>query len=106
MTTKWVKWTVDFESNTVREEYRQLFESGKITREDNKVLKKWVEIIEREGPEAIANTKYWDDHELHDDWKGYRSSCLSGPFRVIYKIVENKLLISIARVTPDHNYRR
>lgn len=99
-------WTVEFESKSVEVEFIKFFRSGQISAEDNKVIIKWVNIIEAEGLEAIMKTPFWHDHALDGEWKGYRSSSFSSSGRIIYRVVDNKLLVSVVRVTPDHNYKR
>jgi mRNA-degrading endonuclease YafQ of YafQ-DinJ toxin-antitoxin module len=99
-------WIVEFESETVEREFIQLFRSGEITVDDNKVILKWIDIIEEDGSKAIKNAPFWHDHALDGDWIGHRSSSFSSSGRIIYKIVDSKLLVSVVRVSPDHNYKR
>jgi mRNA-degrading endonuclease YafQ of YafQ-DinJ toxin-antitoxin module len=100
------KWDVEFASKKVEQEYVKLIKDGELTLDDNRIIKKWVSIIETEGLKAIQNSSFWYDHELDGEWKGYRSSSFSKLGRIIYKVENNKLIVYVVRVTPDHNYRR
>lgn len=99
-------WKVEFESIQVEKEIEQLIKLKKLSPEDQIVISVWIRQITEDGPEGIQIEKRWDDHELYDEWKGYRSSCFSNSGRIIYKIVRNIIKIKIARITPDHDYRR
>lgn len=105
MATK-TKWAVQFESRKAEKAYIDLFKKGKISKEDNNVISKWVQIIENQGLEIMQQMPKWDDHGLDDNWKGFRSSSFSKSGRIIYKIVDDKLMVSVVRITPDHNYKR
>lgn len=82
------------------------FKSGLITPEDIKIIRLWVNQVETHGPKYIRSERKWDDHALHGNWQGYRSSCYSGAGRIIYKIMEKKIFVEVVRVTPDHDYKR
>lgn len=49
--------------------------------------------------------KGFHDEALRGEWKGFRSSRLSNQYRIIYKIVEEKILIQVLKITP-HDYGR
>ena len=99
-------WKVEFESPKVEKEVEELIKKKILSTEDRIVISAWIRQISEEGPESIQNEKRWDDHELYDNWKGYRSSCFSNSGRVIYKIEDQMIKILIARITSDHNYKR
>ncbi len=99
-------WKVEFESSKVEKEIEDLIKSKKLSIEDRTIIAVWIRQISEEGPESIQNEKRWDDHELYDNWKGHRSSCFSSSGRIIYKIEDQIIKILIARITPDHNYKR
>lgn len=94
-------WVVEFESSAVEAKFIKLFKSGLITKDDNKVILKWINIIESEGLKTIKETPLWHDHALDGQWQGFS---FSG--RIIYKVVDHKLLVSVVRVTHNHNYKR
>lgn len=75
------------------------------TRLQNQTLK-WLDQMEEFGPEFIAVSSEWHDHALDRDWIGFRSSAFSSVGRVIYKIIEDQILVEVYRVTPDHNYKK
>lgn len=99
------KWTVEMTSK-VEIELKLMFYCDKVTREDIQVIKTWVEEMERYGPEHIKNSPEWHDHPLQREWFGHRSSAFSSSGRIIYKVFEDKILIQIRKVTPDHNYEK
>jgi mRNA-degrading endonuclease YafQ of YafQ-DinJ toxin-antitoxin module len=97
-------WKVEFESAKVEREVLRLMQSGSISTEDRLVITAWIRQVSFEGPEAVRGDKRWADHELEDDWDGFRSSCYSNRGRIIYRVEEKVIKILIARITPDHNY--
>lgn len=99
-------WKVEFQSEKVEKEVEELIRKNKLSHEDRLVISSWIRQISEEGPESIQREKRWDDYELFDNWKGYRSSCFSQSGRIIYKIKNQVITIQIARITPEHDYRR
>jgi mRNA-degrading endonuclease YafQ of YafQ-DinJ toxin-antitoxin module len=87
-------------------ELTRLLKKKIITTEDIKVLLKWVSDMEEFGPIYIANFSEWHDHELEREWQGYRSSAFSSSGRIIYKVIDDLIIVQVARVTADHNYKR
>lgn len=83
-----------------------LLKEKKITKDDIKVLLRWVFEMEENGPDFIKNSSEWYDHALEREWQGYRSSAFSYSGRIIYKVIENKILVKVAKVTIDHNYKK
>lgn len=100
-----VRWKVKMEDKA-EDELTLLLKKRIVTKEDVKVLLRWVSEMEEFGPEYIAKSKEWYDHELEREWSGYRSSAFSHAGRVIYRIVEDLILVEVARVTTDHNYKK
>jgi hypothetical protein len=43
---------------------KNLLEKGVVTKADVKVLLEWVDEMEEFGPEHIAQSSQWHDHEL------------------------------------------
>ena len=99
-------WKVEFESKDVEKKTQELIKKKMITPEDRIVISSWIRQIQLEGPLSVQGDKRWSDHELYDEWKGYRSSCFSYSGRIIYKVKDNIVTILIARITHDHDYRR
>jgi len=99
------KWTVEM-TTAAKANLKQLLEKGAVTKADVKVLLMWVDEMEEFGPEYIAQSLEWHDHELFREWEGHRASAFSSAGRVIYKIIENKIVVEVHRVTTDHNYKR
>lgn len=99
------KWSVEM-TEVAESELRAMLKKMIVTNSDVKVLLRWVDEMEELGPEHIANSSEWHDHELDREWAGYRSSAFSSSGRVIYKIVDNKITVEVHRVTTDHNYKK
>lgn len=99
-------WEVEFENEKVEKYYIKCFKEGLISKDDNKIILKWIEIVESFGPDQLLKSKFWNDHPLHGEWEGCRSSSFSNLGRIIYKIKNKKLIVSVIKVTPDHNYER
>jgi mRNA-degrading endonuclease YafQ of YafQ-DinJ toxin-antitoxin module len=93
-------------SKNVEIELKALLRDGVLTKADIKVLRRWVDDMEEFGPEVVANSREWEDHELDRRWLGYRASAFSHSGRVIYKIVHEDGVVVVFRVTTDHNYKR
>ena len=70
-----------------------------------KKYEKWKDIVSISGPQGLRRIKGLRDEALKGDWKGHRSSRLNQQYRVIYKVVKDKVLIQEVNDTP-HDYRR
>lgn len=66
---------------------------------------KWKDIVRISGPQGLKLIKGFKDEALSGNWKGYRSSRLNIQYRVIYKVINDQVLVEVERVTP-HDYRR
>lgn len=98
-------WKVKMEEKA-EAELTMLLKDKIINPGDIKVLLRWVSEMEEFGPFYVANSSDWHDHELEREWKGYRSSAFSKSGRVIYKIIDNQVIVLVAKVTADHNYKK
>ncbi len=99
-------WTVEFESSQVEKEVADLIKSKKLTADDQAIINAWIQQISLHGPESIRGDFKWADHPLTEEWEGYRSSAFSNRGRIIYRIVEKKIMIKVARITDSHNYKK
>ena len=99
-------WSVEFESPAVEKEITALIKTKKLTIEDQAIIHAWIRQISVHGPESIRGDFKWADHALQGDWVGYRSSAFSNRGRIIYRIVDKKVVIKIARITDEHNYKK
>ncbi len=70
-----------------------------------KRYEKWKDIVRLSGPLGIMQIKGFNDEALRGEWKGHRSSRLSRQFRVIYRIVRDRVLVEVVSVTA-HDYRK
>ncbi len=89
------------------EEHRRVDKqlSGSVPIDVLKRYEKWKDIARLSGPLGLRAIKGFHDEALLGEWKGFRSSRLGLQWRVIYRIVENLLLIQVVQMTP-HDYRR
>lgn len=99
-------WSVVFESNRVEDEVKKLIKTGHLTKEDQIIIRSWIQQVIYHGPDSIRGDFKWADHPLTGDWKGYRASAFSSRGRILYKIESEKITIRIARITSDHNYKK
>ena len=70
-----------------------------------KRYEKWKDIIAVSGPPGIRLIQGFRDKALKGQWTGFRSSRLGRKYRVIYQVVESRVLVKVIEVTP-HDYRK
>ncbi len=70
-----------------------------------KRYEKWKDIAAISGPPGLRLIRGFRDEALSGKWRGYRSSRLGLQWRVIYRVVADKLLFQVASITA-HDYRR
>jgi addiction module RelE/StbE family toxin len=70
-----------------------------------KRYEKWKDIVTISGPPGLRLIRGFYDEALSGEWRGYRSSRLGLQWRVIYRVIPEKLLFQVASITA-HNYRR
>lgn len=99
-------WLVEFESSAVEKEVISLIKAKKLSAEDQVIIHSWIQQVSAHGPESIRGDFKWADHDLVGEWVGYRSSAFSNRGRIIYRIVDKKVVIKIARITDDHDYKK
>ena len=99
-------WAVEFENHAVEKEITALIKAKKLTVEDQAVIHAWIQQISLHGPESIRGDFKWADHPLLDEWEGYRSSAFSNRGRIIYRVLEKKIMIKVARITDSHDYKK
>ena len=91
-----------WEINEHRTVHRAL---GKLPLEIRKRYEKWKDIVRFSGPEGARAIKGFHDESLQGTWQGWRSSRLNEKYRVIYRVLDTKILIQVRSVTA-HDYRR
>jgi addiction module RelE/StbE family toxin len=57
------------------------------------------------APAGLKLIRGFNDDALRGEWKGHRSSRLSGQYRVIYKLKKADFLVMVVDLTA-HDYRR
>lgn len=70
-----------------------------------KRYEKWKDIAAMSGPPGLRQIRGFRDEALSGEWRGYRSSRLGLQWRVIYRVIAEKLLFQVASITA-HDYRR
>jgi mRNA-degrading endonuclease YafQ of YafQ-DinJ toxin-antitoxin module len=76
-----------------------------IPKEILKRFEKWKDIATISGPPGLRLIMGFHDEALSGEWQGYRSSRLGLQWRVIYRVIPDKLLFQVASITA-HDYRR
>ncbi|OGL48922.1 MAG: addiction module toxin [Candidatus Schekmanbacteria bacterium RBG_13_48_7] len=80
----------------------------KLERLPKEILKryeKWKDIVKISGPSGLLLIKGFRDEALRGEWQGFRSSRLGLQYRLIYKVVEDKILVQVIDITA-HDYKR
>lgn len=98
------KWQVTYD-DTVEDKVREQLASGDLTADDMVTIARWTRQIETKGLETVQ-TREWNDHELYGIWKGHRSASFSRLGRIIYRVQDGRLIVSVVRVTAIHDYGR
>ena len=79
-----------------------------LSSEEQTIIYKWVKFVEKNGPYALSNFKAYDikDHELtrQKKWENCYSCSFSYSGRIIYKIMDDIILVEVIRITPNHDY--
>ena len=63
----------------------------------------WKTIVTMNGPYALRKFPGLNDEALRGDRKGQRSSRLNIQYRVVYKIIDNEIVVKVIEITP-HKY--
>jgi Txe/YoeB family toxin of Txe-Axe toxin-antitoxin module len=80
----------------------------RISRLPVEVLKryeKWKDIVRISGPVGLRAIKGFLDEALKGECKGHRSSRLGTQHRLIYRIVDQELVVLVIDITA-HDYRK
>ena len=85
-------------------ERKQLGKTIKKTPKDILVrYEAWKRTVELLGPQGLKKIRGFNDEALRGDWKGFRSSCLGKPWRVIYKVEGKIFQVFVVEIVP-HKY--
>jgi mRNA-degrading endonuclease YafQ of YafQ-DinJ toxin-antitoxin module len=99
-------WKVLF-TEKCEKEIKELLKNGLLTEDDRRVLSIWIKQVKKHGPDSLrlgSSQSNWNDHDLERKWNGHRASSYSFSGRIIYK-VENKIVtVTVVRLSPDHDY--
>ncbi|WP_367280418.1 type II toxin-antitoxin system YafQ family toxin [Sulfuricaulis sp.] len=88
------------------EEHRRVDkQAAAVPKDILKRYEKWKDIAAISGPPGLRLIRGFRDEALSGEWRGYRSSRLGIQWRVIYRVVAEKLLFQVASITA-HDYRR
>lgn len=86
---------------------KKLIEKNLLTKDDFIVIRQWISLVEKYGPDKLSESSFWNDHGLVRDkkWLNCRSSSFSYSGRIIYKTIDKKIIVEVLRITTDHNYK-
>ncbi len=88
------------------EEHRRVDKQvASVPKEILKRYEKWKDIAVISGLPGLRLIKGLHDEALSGEWQGYRSSRLGLQWRVIYRVIPERLLFQVASITA-HDYRR
>jgi addiction module RelE/StbE family toxin len=88
------------------EEHRRVDkQAATVPKDILKRYEKWKDIAAISGPPGLRLIRGFRDESLSGEWRGYRSSRLGLQWRIIYRVVAEKLLFQVASITA-HDYRR
>ena len=93
------------ETKEAERELEALVKSKTLSVSDQFVIASWTRQVMFHGPESLQIDPKWADHELYEDWRGYRSSAFSTAGRIIYRVEDGVVKVKVARITNDHDYR-
>jgi addiction module RelE/StbE family toxin len=88
------------------EEHRRI--DKQVTSVPEEILKryeKWKDVASISGPPGLRLIKGFHDEALSGKWKEFRSSRLGFQWRVLYRVIHQKLLFQVVSITA-HDYRR
>jgi hypothetical protein len=87
---------------------RAISGSPSLTDDDKRVIQDWGRTIQKDGPEGLSKDTSriakWRDHELNGSWRGFRASSFSSSGRLLYKAVDQFVLVVVVRITATHDY--
>jgi addiction module RelE/StbE family toxin len=88
------------------EEHRRVDkQAATIPKDILKRYEKWKDIATISGPPGLRLIRGFRDEALSGEWRGYRSCRLGIQWRVIFRVIPEKLLFQVASITA-HDYRR
>ncbi|MBY0385260.1 hypothetical protein K2X05_08890 [bacterium] len=93
-------------SDKAQKEFVEMQKNKTLSQDDQDIIRSWVKDIINYGINNIMNSKKWNDHALHGEWQGYRSSSFSFKGRIIYKIEDQKITVVVVRITNTHDYKK
>ncbi len=97
-------WKILF-SAAAEKDVKSLFQSGKLNDSDREVIATWIKQVQEFGPDSLrTGSNFWYDHDLYDEWKGYRASAYSFKGRIIYKVEEKNIVVVVVKITATHDY--
>jgi addiction module RelE/StbE family toxin len=69
-----------------------------------KRYEKWKDIVVVSGPQGLRLIRGFRDESLKGQWKGNRSSRLTGQYRVLYRVDRERIVVEVVSVSA-HDYR-
>jgi mRNA-degrading endonuclease YafQ of YafQ-DinJ toxin-antitoxin module len=86
---------------------QKLIKEKNLNENDFIVIRQWINFVEKHGPEKLQDSAFWNDHKLIRDqkWQECRSSSFSYSGRIIYKVIDKKIVVEVLRITTEHDYK-
>ncbi len=95
-------WKVEIEDQAAK-----VFEGSELRNEDKQVIHEWAKFVRKNGPAALERfPQIWADHPLYGEWRGFRASSFSYKGRIIYKVENKVVTVTVVRITTEHDYKK
>src|SRR4051794_20855940 len=97
-----IEWKIKVTDNA-----SEIILSKELSNDDRQVIRDWAKTVQKYGPEKLLERPdKWADYALDGKWLGYRASSFSFKGRIIYKIDNHIITVTVVKITPKHDYRR
>lgn len=91
----------------IEDEASRIFQSKQLSKEDREVIHQWAKEVTAHGPQVLLKKPdIWADHPLSGKWEGHRASSFSYRGRIIYKVEDQVVTVTVVRISPDHDYKK
>ena len=74
----------------IEDKAAKIFSRNALSEDDRRVIYEWAKLVRDHGPNELhKQPSMWADHELYDDWEGYRASSFS--YKEVHFLFENNM---------------
>ena len=101
-------WKVLF-TDKCEKEIKENLKTGNLSQDDRRVISIWIKQVKKHGPESLrknAGKNNWNDHDLDRKWQGFRASSYSFSGRIIYKVENEIVTVTVVRLSHNHDYTK